>query len=511
MPRFKEYDYHQSVMVPVSFDRQILPGSFEHSVNYLVDRKLDLSIFDSKFKNDDTGRPAYDPAVLLKIVLLAYSRGVTSSRKIEALCRENVVFMAISADSRPHFTSIANFISGCPEQIAQLFQQVILVCDDLGLIGKEMFAVDGCKMPSNASKEWSGTKAELRKKAQKIDRAVRYLLKKHRDEDKKGHAEESIRRREAQQIEKLLAASDKIEQFLERNEERKGRSGKEVKSNITDNDSAKMKTSHGVVQGYTGVAAVDGKHQVVVAAEAYGTGDEHGLLEPMIEQIEKAFEKDEDSPLNEGKVLADSGYHSEKALEHLEEKQVDGYVADNGFRSRDPRFATASRHKTNEPTRPKATKQRFGVEDFTADTERKTCICPAGKSMWLKCERAKITGRIFMQFQAHQADCDGCQLRGQCLRSVKQKGARQVNILLETLPKVANGPLARMKAKIDSVMGRHIYSRRLGIVEPVFGNIRETLGLNRFSLRGKTKVDGQWKLMTMLHNLLKIHRYGLAT
>ena len=67
-----------------------------------------------------------------------------------------------------------------------------------------------------------------------------------------------------------------------------------------------------------------------------------------------------------------------------------------------------------------------------------------------------------------------------------------------------------MKQKIDSVLGRHIYGMRLGIVEPVFGHLRENLGLRRFSLRGKTKVDGQWKLMTMLHNLTKIHRYGLA-
>lgn len=110
MPRFKEYDYRQTVMLPVDFEQQILPGTFEHSVHYLVDNELDLSIFDSKFKNDETGCPAYDPAILLKIVLLAYSRGVTSSRKIEALCRENVIFMALSADSRPHFTTIAEFI-----------------------------------------------------------------------------------------------------------------------------------------------------------------------------------------------------------------------------------------------------------------------------------------------------------------------------------------------------------------------------------------------------------------
>jgi hypothetical protein len=442
-------------------------------------------------------------------VLLAYSRGVTSSRKIEALCRENVVFMAISADSRPHFTTIADFISRCPEEIAQLFQQVILICDDLGLIGKEMFAVDGCKMPSNASKEWSGTHADLKKKAKKIDRAVRYLLNKHRDEDKKGRADESIRTREERQIEKLLAASEKIGKFFEENKERTGRSGNVVKSNVTDNDSAKMKTGHGVVQGYNGVAAVDSKHQVVVAAEAVGRGQEHGLLEPMLEQTEANLDKD---ALKDAKVLADSGYHNRKTLECLEEKGIDGYVADHGFRSRDPRFATASRHKEKEPPRPRKLKGRYGVEDFTVDTEQQTCICPAGNSLWLKCERARINDRIFMQFMGRQSDCDGCELRGNCLRSTKQKGARQVNVLLEFLPKCErkSGPLERMREKIDSEMGRHIYSRRLGIVEPVFGHLRETIGIKRFSLRGKKKVDGQWKLMTMVHNLVKIHRFGWA-
>lgn len=510
MPRFKEYNYQQTVMLPVSFEQQILPGTFEHSINYLVDQKLDLSIFHQRYRNDDGGRPAYDPSILLKIVLLAYSRGITSSRKIEALCRENVVFMAISADSRPHFTTVADFISTCPDEIAHLFQQVLLICDDLGLIGKEMFAVDGCKMPSNASKEWSGTRAELKKKAEKIDRAVRYMLKKHRDEDKKGHAEESIRKREEKQIEKLLAASDKIESFLENNQERQGRTGKEVKSNVTDNDSAKMKTGHGVIQGYNGVAAVDGKHQVVVAAEAFGSGQEHGLLEPMLEQVSGNLSNQEE--LKHSKVLADSGYHNTETLRHLEEHGIDAYVADHGFRSRDPRFATAARHKQNEPRRSRASKKRFGVEDFTVDTDRKTCTCPAGKSLWLKCERAKIGDRLFMQFMGRQDDCNACELRSQCLRSVKQKGARQVNVLLKTLEqdKPKSGPIERMKQKIDSELGRHIYSQRLGMVEPVFGNIRETLGLARFTLRGNKKVDGQWKLMTMLHNLFKIHRYGWA-
>jgi transposase len=516
MPRFKEYDYRQTVMLPVDFEQQILPGTFEHSVHYLVDNELDLSIFDSKFKNDETGRPAYDPAILLKIVLLAYSRGVTSSRKIEALCRENVIFMALSADSRPHFTTIAEFISGNSEQIADLFGQVLMTCDALGLLGKEMFAIDGCKMPSNASKEWSGTKADLKKKAKKIDQALRFLLGKHREEDKKGASDPDMRQREEKQKETLRQASRKIKDFLAKNEDRKGRSGNVVQSNITDPDSAKMKTSHGVLQGYTGVAAVDSKHQVVVAAEAFGTGQEHGLLEPMVESVREAFNgehvKDGDDILKEARFVADSGYHSGDTLDYLEENGIDGYVADNGFRARDPRFATASRHKANEPPKPKTAKTLFAAEDFTADIEEQTCICPAGKSMWLKCARARIHNHVFMQFQGHLADCDGCALRLKCLRNPKPKAARQVHILLgrANTEKARNNPIERMKQKIDSALGRHTYGQRLGIVEPVFGNLRETLGLRRFSLRGKKKVDAQWKLMTMVHNIFKIHRYGWA-
>jgi transposase len=173
MPRFKTVDHTQTKMLPISFDRQILPGSFEYSLDYLIEHELDLSIFDHRYRNDENGRPAYDPRILLKVVILAYSKGITSSRKIEALCRENILFMALSADSQPHFTTVADFISSSHEEIATLFQQVLLVCDECGLIGKEMFAIDGCKLPSNASKEWSGTHADLNKKRKKIDRNKR--------------------------------------------------------------------------------------------------------------------------------------------------------------------------------------------------------------------------------------------------------------------------------------------------------------------------------------------------
>jgi transposase len=506
-PRFIDHNQGQSVFISVNFDQQIQPGTFEYTLNFLIDNRLDLSIFHHKYRNQVTGRPAYDPALLLKIVLMAYSRGVTGSRRIEALCHENVLFMALAADTRPHYTTIADFISGSYEEVVKLFSQVLMVCDRTGLIGKQMFAIDGCKLPSNASKEWSGTHANLRKKSKKIDTAVRHMLATHRDEDQKGENDISIRRREEQQIETLLKVSDKIDRFLAKNDPRYGRGGDEVQSNITDNESAKMKTSKGVIQGYVGVAAVDSKHQVVVSAEAFGQGQEHGLLEPLIEQIAETFKKDEEPPLAEAKILADSGFCNQGTLEYLEKKQIDGYIADHAFRSRDPRFKDAGDHKPKTGSSAKA-KTRYTSEDFQVDLDNHSCTCPAGKAMWLKCQEAKISGNIFMQFQGHQADCAACSERSKCLRNVKQAGARQVNIKIGTYETEKTGALQRMREKIDEKLGRHIYSMRLGIVEPVFGHLTDAIGIKRFTLRGKEKVNGQWQLMTMLHNLTKIHRFA---
>jgi transposase len=500
MPRFKDYDYRQTKLLPVSFDRQILPGTFEYSLSYLVEHELDLSIFDHRYANDEVGRPAYDPAILLKIVLLAYSRGITSSRKMAAMCEQNVVFMAMSADSRPHFTTIADFISSCPEEIGKLFRQVVLICDELGLIGREMFAIDGCKLPSNASKEWSGTRADLRKKRKKIDRVVRRILKKHREADRR-ELDDDVLEKEKKQVATLRRASRKIRDFLSESEEKIGSSGNPIQSNITDNESAKMKTSHGVIQGYIGVAAVDAKHQVVVHAEAHGKPQEHQLLKPAVEGLREALRSGNSKKdgLDGAKVVADSGYHNKETMEYLAAEGVDGYVADKDYRSRDERFTSAQRHKRKgRVTR----KTRFTVEEFDYDLKKRTCECPAGKSMWLRCERVTIQGREYMQFQARESDCNACELRERCLRSSSQRAkSRQVNIPLKKWRPDPTSASEQMKRKIDSVLGRYIYSYRLGIVEPVFGHITDAMGIKRFSLRGEQKVSAQWKLMALIHNL----------
>lgn len=124
MARYKSYDYAQTRLVAVSLEDQLEPGTLEHTIHYVVEERLDLSGFDRQRSNDETGRPGYDPRILLKVVLLGYARGKLSSRKLEAACRSNIVFMALTCEQRPDHSTIAEFVPGMGEErIASLFSQ----------------------------------------------------------------------------------------------------------------------------------------------------------------------------------------------------------------------------------------------------------------------------------------------------------------------------------------------------------------------------------------------------
>ncbi|MDA3877229.1 MAG: IS1182 family transposase [Halothiobacillus sp.] len=504
MPRYKPI--HKGLkLLPVDFERQVQPGSFEHALCYLVDHELDLSAFHARYKNDIEGAPAFDPAALIKIILLAYSRGIVSSRKIEAACRENVLFIAVSGDSQPHYTTMAAFIAEMGDLTAKLFAQVLTICDRQGLIGREMFAIDGVKLPSNASKAKSGTRDDYQRQAEKMEKAATQMLARHRDMDSHPEAEtdREIRtlerlQREAKQLRDWLAAYPK---------DRKGAKGAVRLSNRSDNESAKMATSKGVIQGYTGVAAVDEKHQIIVDAQAHGTGSEQELLLPVVESTEDYRRPDTI-------ITTDAGYHSEANLKKLAEKQIDAYLPDNGYRKRDERYADQDKYKAKpDPLydkRPKAkTATRFKPEDFTFDPQAQTCICPAGKTLYGNGSNCVFNGYLAIKFQGAQQDCVPCPMRNQCLRTPEKTKTRQVAFFLGKAPG-HESYTDRMKAKIDSEQGKQMITRRFATVEPVFGNLRGNKGLNRFTLRGRSKVDGQWKLYCLVHNIEKLAHHGYA-
>lgn len=506
MARFRHYDPDQIKMIPVCYARQLLPGSFEHALSYLIDNEVDLKRFASRFKNDETGAPAYDPAVLLKVVLFAYSRGITSSRTMARACTENVQFIALAYDQQPHFTTLAHFVATLGKEVEAVFRDVLTVCSAQGLIGKNMFAIDGCKLPSNASKEWSGTRADFERKAAKMERAVAHLLKAHAEQDASEALdpnEDSQRRHEERTIATLRTNAGKLRSALATTTERWGAKGTPIKRNLTDAESATLKSGRGVVQGYIGVAAVDGAHQVIVEAQAHGTPQEHDLLKPMVDGVRAHFAAiGEKGAVDGAAYLADAGYNSERGLEALAADHIDGYIADGNMRKRDPRYADVSVHK------PASKAKTFQPKDFTFDREHSTCVCPAGKALHLNSANAIISGRKAIVFKGTPATCEACPLRSRCLRKPDVTAVRQVAFFDGSVASKLPNPHCRaMREKIDSPDGRAVYAHRMGLVEPVFGHIQQR-GLRRFTLRSQAKVDTQWKLYCIVHNVAKLQLHG---
>jgi transposase len=505
MARYKDVDSGMKLLA-VDLSRQLLPGTFEHALSHLIDHELDLSHFDAHYRNDARGSTAYPPAMLLKVVLFAYSQGIVSSRAIERACRDHVTFMALSGDSAPHFTTIAEFVSGREKDVAQVFVTVIAICLNQGLIGQEMFAIDGVKLPSNASKGKSGTRADFQKQVVKLQAAAAVMLQRHREQDDKP-TEPDLQAKQIKRQQSLQREASKIQQWLaDHPEDRQGPSGSVRKSNRTDNESAKMATSKGVIQGYTGVAAVDARHQIIVEAQAHGTGSEQELLLPVVEAMKDVL-------LPTTLLTVDSGYHSEQNLQGLEQQNIDALIADNDMRKRDERFATQGRHQQGpDPLHDKSSKPQqpplYTPADFTFDPQTRTCICPAGKSLQRSGTHRDKRGFIGDRFRAADSTCQHCPLRTRCLRNPDKLAGRQVTFFKDKAPDAPESATARMRRKIDSPEGRRRYGRRFATVEPVFANLRHNKRLNRFTLRTRRKVDTQWKLYCLVHNIEKLMNYG---
>ena len=202
----------------------------------------------------------------------------------------------------------------------------------------------------------------------------------------------------------------------------------------------------------------------------------------------------------EGKIVsADSNYHSEKNLKVCEEEKLDAYIPDTQFRKRDVRFEGRDRHK---PKR----EERFDLKDFTYNAKQDCYICPNGKVLSMHSAGHKIDGSLYKRYRSKEGDCPGCEYSEECF---KGKGRLRKTLAI-MIGRIGKNYSDRMKKKIDTLRGREIYEKRLAIVEPPFANIEYHKGMNRFTLRSRKKVDIQWKLYCMVHNIGKICTLAMA-
>lgn len=458
----RAYCQNQSLLFPANLLDFIKNDDLCMVVDDVVN-SLDLSCLYHKVSSE--GNMAYHPKMMLKVLFYAYASGIFSSRNIAKALGENVTFIYLAAWQRPDFRTINNFRKNNLEEIEDLFVQIVHLCQQLKMVKLGHISIDSSKFKANAADR----KTYDRKR---IEREMKRILDKAEKKDQQEDAlygcdktgdelPQQIRDRE-QRIEQLK----QIQQQLDDQDKEK--------LNATDADAVFMKTTAGIKTSYNAQASVDEDVQVIVAADVTNEPNDKEQLLPMIEQTEQNTDACIDI------VTADCGYSTANNLEKLESLNIDAYIPDDTYQSR-------SRGKEVSP---------FDKDNFIYDQTTDVFTCPEGKIVKFWHTRHYENG----DYRVYRCvECSSCQHFGQCTKS---KTGRSI------WRRLVDKNIKQMRSKLDSESGKAIYAKRKHIVEPVFGHIKAVIGFTGFHLRGLKKVNAEFKLVAIAHNLKKISKYA---
>jgi transposase len=458
----RSYCQQQSLLFPANLLDFIKDDDLCMVIDDVVNN-LDLSCLYVNIASE--GNMPYHPRMMLKVLFYAYASGIFSSRNIAKALGENIAFIYLAAWQRPDFRTINNFRKNNLEPIKDLFVQIVHLCQELKMVKLGHISIDGSKFKANAADR----KTYDRKR---VEREMKRILDQAEKQDQQDDAlygsqnsgdeiPEEIRGRN-QRIEKLKQIQKQLDQ-----------QGQE-KINATDADAAFMKTTGGIKTAYNAQASVDEKTQVIVAADVTNQPNDKEQLLPMIEQTEQNTAASIDT------LSADSGYSTPENLQKLEAYDIDAYIPDDIYQGR-------SRGKKVSP---------FDKDNFIYEQSDDVFICPAGKV--LKFWQTKRDGKsVYRVYRCRH--CDSCQHFGPCTKSKRGRTVWR---------RVVDEKIKAMRAKLDSDEGKVIYAKRRHIVEPVFGHIKTILGFTGFHLRGLEKVNAEFKLVAIAHNLKKISKYA---
>ena len=314
--------------------------------------QLDLSAFHAAYRDDGWGRQAYDPAMMLALLLYAYCEGERSSRRIERRCREDIAFRVLSANRQPDHATICRFRQRHEQALAGLFVEVLRLCAEAGLVRAGLVALDGTKLRANASRERNRTAAQLEAE---VGRMLAEAERADAEEQAGSGREQSdalppelrsrtqrlarLREAQARLAAREQARQDAYEARLREREQQdaRGRQPKrptpdpETKVNLSDPDSRVVRDYWGHYQGYN-VQAVATREQVIVAAELTRAATDVQELGPMVEAANRNLAALGHAPI--GILLADAGYYSDANVRSLAEAGPELLIASRNDRNR---------------------------------------------------------------------------------------------------------------------------------------------------------------------------------
>jgi transposase len=507
---FKPYTQAQPMLIPANLEDLIPEGHLVRVVNEMIE-ELDLEALVRKYKGGGTS--AYHPKMLLKVLIYAYTQRTFSSRQIAKALRENINYLWLSGMNQPDHRTINRFRGEIMKLVVEeVFYGVIEQLLDRGYIDLEKYFVDGTKIEANANKYSFVWRKSTEKNKGKLQEKVRTLLKEideieAADEERYGEKDlEEMGEGKEIDSEELKKAAHRINEKLKK--EPKNKKLKKAKRDLekdyipreekyeqqakkfkgrnsyskTDEDATfmRMKEDHmlngQLKPGYN--IQMGTENQFVVGYSVHQRVGDTSCLKEHLEKLKNWLGEYPET------LTADAGYGSEENYAYLQEKNITAYVKYNTFH-----YEQKKRYKKNNPYR---------TENFTYQAEEDQYVCPQGKKLRYLFTKKNISDNRYVSNRRiyECLDCKECPVKLACTKS-KYNRRLYIGVELMKMKKTAHDNL-------ESPRGKEMRSRRPIEVESVFGRLKQNWGFRRFLLRGKEKVNTEWGILCIAHNLAKV-------
>ena len=414
----------------------------------------------AKARCADTGRPPYDPAVLLKLYLYGYLHRLRSSRMLEAECQRNVEVLWLLGKLAPDFKTIADFRKDNLKPLKAVARQFTLLCRKLELFGGELLAIDGSKFAAVNARDQNFNAARLQ---ELIDRADERLSEYLQQLDSADAAEPGGATPSKSELAAKIAALQEKQDWHRELLTQLDAEQKQV--SVTDPDTRKMPTAHGMIVGYNAQMAVDAKHKLIAAEDVTNeVTDLHQLASV-------ALEAKANLELKQAEVVADAGYYNAAEVSRCVEQNLTPYI---------PKSDTSAN----------TARGLYGKSQFKYDAAKDVYVCPAGAALTYRFATYEL-GRELKYYRA--TGCKTCALKNRCTRNKANR-----TITREENEHLMEAMAARMRAQ------PHKFKLRKTLAEHPFGTIKRWFGYTHFLLKGLEKVRCEWSLTTLAYNLKRV-------
>jgi transposase len=453
-------DRTQTLLFPERLEDYIAP---ENPVRFLDAFVAQLDLADLGFARAQvaaTGRPPYDPAVLLKLYLYGYLHRIRSSRLLEAECHRNVEVIWLLGKLSPDFKTIADFRKDNLKPLRAVSRQFTVLCRKLELFGGELLAIDGSKFGAVNARDQNFNAAKLQ---ELVDRADARLAEYLKEMDKADAAElAGVALSKDELAAKIVALQEKQDWHKELLAQLDAQN-KQI--SVTDPDTRKMPTAQGMLVGYNAQVAVDAKHKLIAADEVTNEVTDLKQLANVALQAKTNLE------VNQTEVVADAGYYNAAEVSRCAEQGITTYV---------PKADTSAN----------TARGLYGKSRFRYDQKKDVYVCPAGAELTYRFATYEL-GRELRYYRA--SGCKTCALKKQCTRNKANR-----TITREENEGLMEAMAARMKAQPWK------FKLRKTLAEHPFGTIKRWFGYTHFLLKGLEKVRCEWSLTTLAYNLKRV-------